>query len=153
AGMVKRYSTWPVLTQSTVASHSWGVACTYVEVFGLPRAEVLYHCLMHDSGELWAGDLPFGVKHKTLGLKEAMDNAEENGRRLLSVKLPVLTEDELIRVKISDLLEMYSFGLMELNLGNDYAGPIVSDTLAAALTLAAEHNLSEQVNRWRERVL
>jgi 5'-deoxynucleotidase YfbR-like HD superfamily hydrolase len=148
AGQVTRYHVWPTITQQTVAAHSWRVACIIVEVFGLPRADVLYYALHHDSGELWAGDVPFTVKAKTPGLREAMNCAEDSGRRLLDLRLPELTTWELVQVKIADLLEMHEYGEMEVNLGNQYAEPVRLDTMLAAQKLAAEHCYSDLVNRW-----
>ena len=148
AGCVKRYSTWPMIREQTVGQHCWRVASIYVEIFGLPRAEVLYYCLHHDSGELWAGDIPFGVKLQVTGLKESMDNAEAIGLRMLGIKLPELTQEESIMVKISDLLEMHETGEHEMNLGNKYAEAVVLDTMRAAQKLADESCMIERVNKW-----
>jgi hypothetical protein len=148
AGRVKRYHTWMMLNEQTVAEHCWNVASIFVEIFGMPSAEVLYFCLHHDSGELWAGDLPFGIKQKTNGLGEKMKEVEAIGLQMLEIKLPELTSIEYIQVKICDLLEMNETGRLELNLGNSYAEPIIRDTLKAAQGLAAEHGLSTLVNNW-----
>jgi hypothetical protein len=148
AGRVKRYSTWPMLTTQTVAEHCWRVACIYVEIFGMPRAEVLYYCLHHDSGELWAGDLPFGVKIAVPGLSEAMRKAEAEGLQLLDLKLPQLTPEETTKCKICDLLEMNEHGKHEMTMGNEYAEPIVHDTLAEAQRQASMIDASDKVNHW-----
>lgn len=148
AGQVIRYHVWPTISTQTVAAHCWRVACILVEIFGLPRADVLYYALHHDSGELWAGDVPFTVKVRTPGLREAMNLAEEVGRRQLDLQLPELTKLELIQVKICDLLEMHEYGEMEVNLGNKYAEPVMRDTMTAAQNIAASHNLSSVVNNW-----
>src|SRR5262245_44829448 len=148
AGCVKRYSTWPMLKEQSVGHHAWRVACIFVEVFGMPRAEVLYYCLHHDSGELFAGDVPFGVKKQIPHLKEAMDQAEAIGLHQLELKLPELTKEERIQVKICDYLEMHETGEHELNLGNRYAEPIMLDTMHAAQKLAGESCMSQHVNEW-----
>jgi len=148
AGQVLRYHVWPTITQQTVAAHCWRVTCILIEIFGLPRAEVLYFALHHDSGELWAGDVPYLIKANTPGLKELMDTAEAVGRRLLEVNLPQLNDFELAQVKISDLLEMHEYGEMEVNMGNSYAEPVMRDTMHAAQKLAAQHCVSDKVNRW-----
>jgi 5'-deoxynucleotidase YfbR-like HD superfamily hydrolase len=137
-----------MIHEQTVGQHCWRVACIFVEIFGLPRAEVLYFCLHHDSGELWAGDIPFGVKKQMPGLKDLMTKAEEIGLYQLELKLPELTKEERIQVKISDLLEMHERGEYELNLGNKFAEPIVLDTMHEAQRLAKESCMSEHVNRW-----
>jgi 5'-deoxynucleotidase YfbR-like HD superfamily hydrolase len=148
AGLVKRYSTWPMLRQQTVAEHCWRVACIYVEIFGLPRAQVLYFCLHHDSGELWAGDLPFLIKKSNPILHQAMIEAEANGLMKLDIKLPDLTDLEKVRVKLADLLEMHETGMIEFKMGNKFAEPIVKDTLEAARSLAMEHCQSDIIDRW-----
>jgi 5'-deoxynucleotidase YfbR-like HD superfamily hydrolase len=137
-----------MLKEQTVGHHCWRVACIFIEVFGLPRAEVLYYCLHHDSGELYAGDIPFGVKKSVPGLKESMDKAESIGLKHLEIKLPELANEELIKVKICDLLEMHETGEHELNMGNKYAFPIIQDALRTAQQLAKESYMSDHVNDW-----
>ena len=148
AGCVKRYSTWPMIHEQTVGQHCWRVACIFIEIFGLPRAEVLLYCLHHDSGELYSGDIPFRIKREVEGLKDLMNKAEALGLNQLELTLPVLTKEELIQVKISDLLEMHERGEYEYNLGNAYAEPIIYDTMYDAQKLAKESCMSEHVNRW-----
>jgi hypothetical protein len=148
AGCVKRYHTWPTLSQQTTGHHAWRVTCIFLEVFGWPRVEVLIYCLHHDSGELWAGDLPFGSKASVPALKEGMQQAEAKGLRMLEIRMPELTDIELVQCKICDLLEMHEFGNHEMRLGNRYARPIIADTLQAAQELAGRHQLSRQVNDW-----
>jgi 5'-deoxynucleotidase YfbR-like HD superfamily hydrolase len=148
AGAVRRYHTWQMSQPESIAEHCWNVALIFIEIFGLPRAEVLYYILHHDSGELFAGDVPFNVKRMIPGLSEAMHVAEEKGLKMLGVTLPKLTEAELVQIKICDLLEMYEKGCIEQNLGNQYATPIIHDTLEKAQELAGEHCFSEKVNKW-----
>jgi 5'-deoxynucleotidase YfbR-like HD superfamily hydrolase len=148
AGMVTRFHTWPMLRKQTIAEHCWRVAGIYCEIFGLPRAEVLYFCLHHDSGELWSGDVPFKLKEKMPELGKAMREAEKTGLRMLNIKLPEITDLEKIKVKISDLLEMHETGWIEYSMGNQFAEPVMKDTLAAALTMAGENCLTDQVHEW-----
>jgi 5'-deoxynucleotidase YfbR-like HD superfamily hydrolase len=110
----------------------------------------LYFCLHHDSGELFAGDIPFKIKQLVPDLKKAMNLAECYGLEHLGLKLPKLTEEELIQVKISDLLEMYETGEYELNLGNAYAATIMQDTLVQAQYIAKDSCMSDHVNTWLE---
>jgi len=137
-----------MIKEQTVGHHCWRVACIYVELFALPRAEVLYYCLHHDSGELWAGDLPFGTKGQLPPLKSAMTQAEEYGLMRLNIKLPELTMEERSMVKICDLLEMHETGRHELNLGNKYAEPIIHDTLTVALLLAKKIHAEDCIKLW-----
>jgi 5'-deoxynucleotidase YfbR-like HD superfamily hydrolase len=137
-----------MIREQTVGHHCWRVATIFVEVFGIPRAEVLYYCLHHDSGELWAGDMPYGIKKTVRDLKPLLEHAEEVGLAQLRIHLPELTKEELVRVKICDLLEMHETGWHEMNLGNKYAEPIMNDTRIAAIALANEHCMSEHVIEW-----
>ena len=148
AGCIKRYSTWPMIHSQTVGHHCWRVACIFVEVFGLPRAEVLYYCLHHDSGELFAGDLPYGAKSGVPGLKEKMVEAESIGLKNLNIQLPEITEEERIKIKICDLLEMWETGMHEQKLGNSYADPIVNDTMVAVRQLAMDSSLTQHLDDW-----
>jgi 5'-deoxynucleotidase YfbR-like HD superfamily hydrolase len=150
AGCVKRYHTWPTIKTQTVGHHCWRVACIFIEIFGLPRAEVLYFCLHHDSGELWAGDVPFGVKRLIPGMKKSMNLAEDYGLEQLDLKLPELTKEEQTQVKISDLLEMYETGEYELNLGNAYAATIMQDTLFQVQCIAKASCMLDHINTWLE---
>lgn len=148
AGRVLRYHTWPVLRQQSVGEHTWRLEGIYVELFGLPRPEVWWWMHNHDVGELWAGDVPFGAKQAVPGLKDAMNASEAMGMGRLGVMMPRLTEQEWSQVKLCDLLEMWEFGMVEMQMGNMLAGPIVDDTMNAALKLADELCTRDAVRRW-----
>jgi len=151
AGKVVRYHTHPTLNTQTVADHSWRVAVLIVELFGIPRAEVLVYALYHDCGEMSSGDLPFMAKDAVPGLADAMKRAEAYGLELLEVCLPELSSLEKVQVKIADLLEMYEFGTLEVAMGNQYGDMVRDDTLAEARRLASKHNLTEAVDAWINR--
>lgn len=162
AGGVKRYHTWPTIRQQTVAQHAWRVATIYVEVFGLPRAEVLFYTLHHDSGELWSGDVPFGVKACAPQVGEAIEREEATGRAFQGVELPEITPLERGCVKVCDLLEMWEFGQHEWLFGNRFAEPVIADAGAAALAKASQLPeeaygrarawLDAQLDRWPQYV-
>lgn len=59
SGEVLRYHTTPRVPLQTVAQHSWGVALIYRYLTG---NENLYDALLHDSAELFVGDIPAPVK-------------------------------------------------------------------------------------------
>jgi 5'-deoxynucleotidase YfbR-like HD superfamily hydrolase len=118
ASRIKRYHTFPVLHQETVGEHSHRVATIYLELFGMPRAEVLTYILYHDMGELSAGDLPLYAKRDVPEMKHFMDRAEEAGLTRLNIKMPDLTEEELAKVKLCDLLQMLEFARIEMVMGN-----------------------------------
>lgn len=131
AGRVRRYHTWPVIHQQSVAEHSWRVATIHGEVFGPPLYVTLLYMLFHDVGELSSGDVPFLAKDAVPGYREAARAAEAMGRCTLGVALDDgdLSEGERVRVKACDLLEMWEFGLIERRMGNEFAEPVITDTL------------------------
>src|ERR1700743_3292110 len=99
-GRVPRCHTGPMIRKPSVAEHASRVATLYVELFGMPRAEVLYYCLTHDHGEYTAGDTPFNAKQLVEGLREKINEAEKIGRNRLGITLPELTQAEFFRFKI-----------------------------------------------------
>jgi hypothetical protein len=126
-----------MICAQTVGQHAHRVATLYCELWGLPRAEVLYYVLHHDGGELSAGDIPFGGKKLHPQLSFAHGKAEEVGLERQGVKLPGLSPEEHAKFKICDLLEMWETGVIEENMGNKYATPIVDDTRAEIERVAA----------------
>ena len=131
AGRVTRWHTWPMIRKPNNAEHSARVATIYIEIFGLPRAEVLEYCLKHDWGELTAGDTPYGAKQLVPDLKEGTNKAEMIGIDRLGTRLPELTEPEWFRFKVCDLMEMWETALVERNMGNAYAQQPMDSCYAA----------------------
>jgi 5'-deoxynucleotidase YfbR-like HD superfamily hydrolase len=136
AGRVTRWHTWPMIRKPSVAEHASRVATLYVELWGMPRAEVLYYALVHDHGEFTAGDVPFSAKSLVEGLRENVNEAEKIGRSRLDIVLPELMREEFLRFKICDLLEMFETGLVEWNMGNTYCGVVVTDCANEAVRAA-----------------
>lgn len=141
AGRVTRWHTWPMIRKPSVAEHSSRVATLYVELWGMPRAEVLYYCLLHDHGEFTAGDTPFSAKSLAPGLREGLNVAETEGLRRLGLELPALSEREFLQFKVCDLLEMFETGVVEWNMGNRYAGCVVADCAREARNVAHKLDL------------
>jgi 5'-deoxynucleotidase YfbR-like HD superfamily hydrolase len=144
---VKRYHTWRTIQTQTVGEHCCRVAQIYCELWGLPRAEVLYYALHHDSGELLSGDVPFLAKSESAQLKEGCRAVEKKGLERLRVELPLLTMDEQRRMKIADLMEMYEFGHVDWTMGNAYAEPIERDTMSEAILVATVEEI-EVIREW-----
>lgn len=121
SGRVVRWHTWPTIHKPNVAEHQCRVAQIYCELWGLPRAEVLYYCISHDRGEQFAGDVPFGGKSRVVGLEDAIETAEFLGLEQQGVALPDLSPQEHLKFKICDMLEMVEFCLCEHRMGNKFA--------------------------------
>lgn len=149
AGLVKRYHTWPVLREQTVAEHTWHVLRIYDKLFGLPSVAVVRAIMYHDVGEIRTGDAPFPVKRDNPDLKAAYDRVEGKHRAELLGEDPELavSKDELRMLKICDLVEMWEFGMEEYLKGNNLAIPIIDRTKQFALGLCA--NPIEDMNLTR----
>lgn len=138
AGRVKRYHTWAVHHQQTVGEHCWQVALVYEQIWGAPSAEVERWIRHHDTTELVVGDPPFPVKANSPALKAEYDRMEQGAQDRLGIVVMELNDRDRARVKVCDLLEMMRFGMMEREMGNLLAVPIVVRTAAAAMNLVKE---------------
>jgi len=130
------------------------VAQIYCEIFGLPRAEVLYYVLHHDDGELYGGDVPAPVKRDVPAMKAASDEAEVIGIGKLGVVMPELMQTEWQCFKICDFLEIWEYACSELHMGNRFAWPIITTyrrmTLERAVLLeVGDHK--KRVLKWIKR--
>lgn len=126
AGDVLRYHTRKVLHRQDVANHSWNVARIYTQRYGIPRAEVYVYIIYHDVLEIITGDIPFQIKRNVANMKTACMEAELYAATQLDDMMFVdLTERELKRVKICDLLEMKEYAEIEIAHGNSLAADIV----------------------------
>lgn len=151
AGRVVRWHTWPMIRKPTVAEHSARVATLYVELWGMPRAEVLYYCLVHDMGELTAGDTPYAAKRLSPALAEALNGVEKSGLANLGIVRPELDAGEFSRFKICDLLEMYETAVVERNMGNKYVTPSINSCLDSIFKLSGAIAESHTVQHWLDR--
>lgn len=142
AGQVKRYHTWPVLREQTVAEHTWQIMRIFTQLFGAPDKDVYTFILYHDAGEISCGDLPFPVKAKNELIKREMDKLEDHGLFHMGAPKVTIGDEMKIRVKICDLLEMWEYGKQELAMGNKLAIPIVERTAQAIF------DMTEQLDRF-----
>lgn len=149
AGRVERYHGWPTINTETVDAHTLGVLRIYLELFGDPPGNVLTCIVYHDYGEQWAGDIPFGGKLSVPGLKALHAEAEEEGLAKLGIgRLPTLSPEASMRIKLCDLLQMYEFGKYEAQMGSRYALPVVEATSNAALHVARELCITVKTENW-----
>lgn len=155
SGLVKRYHTWPVIREQTVAEHSWQVARIYGAMFELTSASVYYYILFHDCGEIVSGDLPYPIKSLNLNLKEEMDEIERLARQEMGIYIPTLTDEQSLRVKIAHFIEMWEYGMEELYRGNRFASPIATRCFNAANQLARSLNKNERekYKAYRDKIL
>jgi 5'-deoxynucleotidase YfbR-like HD superfamily hydrolase len=150
AGGVERYHTWPTLRKQTVADHCYHVLRIYYMLFGGPSAEVTCYVLFHDSPEVKYGDPPFPAKRNNPELKRVYSELETDYYQDMFGfdHADIISDDEKIKVKVCDLLEMWEFGTVELNMGNQYARLIVERTLEAAMKVGRDYidHIKQHVN-------
>jgi hypothetical protein len=147
AGRIKRYHSWPVIQNQTVGEHCWQVALIYQQLWGDIPSPVEKYIRLHDVAELVLGDIPFPAKANNPDLKAAYDAAEGRALTELGLHVPVLHPDVRLKVKICDLLEMMCFGMVERELGNTLALPIIIRTREVALKLVNKIDTEGERNR------
>lgn len=138
AGSVRRYHTWPVLNQQTVADHTWHVMRICYQLWGPLPPEVSTYIIWHDALEIVTGDLPFPIKRDTPELAELLSVIDDETRVATGWPYVELSPLWKKRVKICDLIEMHEYGMVEYRQGNKFALPIVNDTRTAVWQLAIE---------------
>lgn len=109
SGKVTRWHTSRAFGQQTNADHSWGVAMIITMLWPDASAALLKAALMHDLPERMTGDVPSHAKWNFLPLKEAVKTMEENYWKRVSLKLPVLSEEEKKQLALADQIEALMF--------------------------------------------
>lgn len=129
AGDMPRYQVERVLRAQSVGEHSWQVMRILLAIYPEAPRPMLIHCLVHDVGELGAGDASFQAKRRNPALKRELDKTELDVH--LAMCLPwglpppqSLTEEEVAIFKLAELIEMWEWSLCEQNMGNRYAAVV-----------------------------
>ena len=137
AGQVRRYHTWPVVGQQTIAEHCWQILRIYLAVTERIDSQMMYHIVFHDIGEHFTGDIPYPVKRDNQQLKEQVDFLEQ---RSYCTQLDYWGSFEQVRLndaekklfKQIELVEMAEFGLDQVCFGNTH-GMIIADRCLRAV--------------------
>lgn len=119
--MTKRFHNAAVLTENTVAQHSWGVAWfVYLLSCELPRAEVLLAAMAHDLAEQITGDMPAPAK-RLLGIRGLLADKENEvlGQFHMDFENVLTVEEERI-VGLADCMDGMLFCIKERQLGNRF---------------------------------
>jgi 5'-deoxynucleotidase YfbR-like HD superfamily hydrolase len=122
AGCTKRYHTWPIIGDAqTVGYHSWGVAVILTMICE-PSVKLLKAGLFHDMAEHHVGDTPAPAKWANPGFADELRATERIEEERLGIDrvLDTLSADEQWQLDLADLLELCSFALHEIRLGNTY---------------------------------
>lgn len=133
AGRVTRYHTWPMHHNQTVGEHTFQVMRIWWHIWGPLSPEISTFILFHDAGELKTGDIPYPMKVRNPEIKKLFDAQEAQavhdmgGRPSFVDGLYELSQLDRTRVKICDSIDLWETGLVELQMGNKFATPIVED--------------------------
>lgn len=121
-GKVERCHGVPHHGSYSNAAHSWGVAMlmAYLWPSDFPRLALV--CLSHDIPERVVGDIPAPPLRMVAGLKESIGGLES----LISENLGLpneqdLNEEDYIKLKACDHLELWIWSKEQVALGNQYA--------------------------------
>ena len=128
AGMnVRRYHQQPTLEVDTVGKHSCGVALLAQMIHPMCSKNVLLVALSHDLGESVLGDIPSPAK-KLLSkdARDQLDEIELSALRSNDFDFPLYDED-VVLLKICDMLDGLAFCCEELHRGNRSIAPIAEN--------------------------
>jgi 5'-deoxynucleotidase YfbR-like HD superfamily hydrolase len=136
AGEVRRYHTWAVHKDQTVGLHTWQILRILLTIWPNCPRNVIVYGLVHDAGEM-SGDIQYPFKILFTELRAGADKAENHVRKLQresigapEIKHPLSVFEAQV-FKCCDNLDMWEFGLREMNMGNLYATLIVERMAAA----------------------
>ena len=119
AGQLRRYHTWPIIGQQTIAEHCWQLMRIYMCVVDKLDIHMIRHIQFHDIGEHFTGDIPYPVKHDNPKLKELIDSIEMRAQVTQldywnSFHPIALTDQDRVLFKQIELTEMAEFGLDQM---------------------------------------
>jgi 5'-deoxynucleotidase YfbR-like HD superfamily hydrolase len=115
-GGVRRYHTYRVLCEDTVASHSWGVATIVDQLYnGRAPAHMLRAALYHDVAEAQFGDIPSPAKR--LMDRPVLDKMEHAFLHERKLAVEVTAFEKWI-LKIADIIDGLCFCMEEIVRGN-----------------------------------
>jgi 5'-deoxynucleotidase YfbR-like HD superfamily hydrolase len=108
SGEVDRFHAVPAIPAQSTSQHAWGVAIIVAHICGghFTTTNLALAILLHDTGELITGDLPFTAKRGCFShLKAALDAAEAQAMADHLWPMPELTDREENLLKLGDMLE------------------------------------------------
>lgn len=122
---IPRYHTWRIIRSQTVGEHSAQIMRIMLTIWPRCPRRLLIYAVYHDMGEM-AGDIPYPFKKNYPELNTGMKKAELEIRNLQRESCGVppdvaLSATEQKFFKLCEYIEMWEYGLAELNMGNEYA--------------------------------
>jgi 5'-deoxynucleotidase YfbR-like HD superfamily hydrolase len=106
AGRVLRYHAVPSVRPQSVSCHSWGVLILVLAICPDASRELVLEAALHDTGELYTGDVPFTVKRDCPDIKARFDELEDVARtNWLMADPQTLNAHDAAVLKLADTLE------------------------------------------------
>lgn len=106
SGLVTRYHAVPSVRPQTLGQHQWGVAVLMIYLSqGQCSRAALMEAILHDTAELFTGDVPFTVKRDNPTIKEVFDHMEREHRESNLLPESDLPETSKQLLKLCDTLE------------------------------------------------
>ena len=109
AQFINRYHTVPLGgLRQTVGAHSYAVVVLLDQLWDNCSKNLLLSALYHDVPEIVLGDIPATVKWSYPDVQKAFKKAEQKVMKDLDIEF-VLTDRELNRLKMADMLELVMY--------------------------------------------
>jgi len=141
-GDVRRFHTYRMLRENTVAQHSFYVAWWCALIWEMkPSANLLLAAMQHDLGEYHVGDMPSFTKISLPAAAQSIHNMEDAVLRLSYLPPLKLIYEEEITLKAADKLDSAAFGAVDYRLGNANALSIVHKDCEKAIKLSLSMNI------------
>lgn len=136
---ITRYHTWRVIRAQSNGEHSCQIQRIMLCIDPNVSRRLLIYAVLHDIDES-VGDIPYPFKKNNPDLKAAFNRVALEMRRGMEEthhipRLPVLDEIEEKFFKICEYIEMWEYGITEVNMGNLYAVLIAERCILAASNL------------------
>ena len=137
---ITRYHTWRRMRDQSVGEHSCQIQRIMLCIRPDTPRKLLVYAIFHDIGEP-CGDIPYPFKKNNPNLKRehrlveggvVVRMQDEHG----VPNRPVLTEQEEDFFKMCENIEMWEYGVTEVNMGNQYAVLVAERMILVASTLA-----------------
>lgn len=164
-GQVTRCHTVPTIRQHNNAEHTAGalvIAKELCEANGMSltaTAGVLEYLMVHDTAEMYCGDVPANVKKEHKKLADELDVVEQDWETR-NVPFSYVTSKDLSQqqrwvARCADLLELGYFCVEEAEMGNKRIHPVWENVLHYVIPFEEDINgvfevMSELRTRWRK---
>lgn len=126
AGCVARWHARPKLRPQSIGEHSWQALRILLAIWPQAPRELMVHAVVHDIGEIVAGDPPFPVKRDNPDLKSISDRIERGAHLAMVLPWGLPAPAELHPIwravfKLAESIEMWEDNMQESLLGNEFA--------------------------------